>query len=89
MNTITVDSKIYRIAEMYATMHHISVEAVFEKSVNLFLKKFSLKHEEASRASKYYISSKVKALEMGFKCPEDLSVDYKEESHDALAEKYL
>lgn len=88
MNTITVDSKIYRIAEMYATLHHISVETVFEKSVNLFLKKFIVKHEDVSQASKYYISPKVKALEMGFRCPENLSVDYKEELHDALAEKY-
>lgn len=89
MNTITIDSKIYRIAEMYAKLHHVSVETVFEKSVNLFLKKFMVSHEEVSQASKYYISPKVKALETGFRCPKDLSVDYKEELSDALAEKYL
>lgn len=53
------------------------------------LKKIMVSHEEVSQASKYYISPKVKALETGFRCPEDLSVDYKEELSGALAEKYL
>lgn len=35
------------------------------------------------------ISSKVKAMEKGFKCPANLSLSYKDEIGDALAKKYL
>ena len=37
----------------------------------------------------YYISSSVRALETDFKCPEDLSFDYKAEIAEARTERYL
>ncbi len=37
----------------------------------------------------YYISPKVKDIETSYACPEDLSLDYKRELMDALAEKHL
>ena len=47
------------------------------------------KNNVATSRSKYYINPKVKALEMGFKCPDDLSFDYKKEQAEILEEKYL
>ena len=38
---------------------------------------------------KFYISPEVKALEVGFQCPNDLSDDYKNEFHESLKNKYL
>lgn len=38
MNTITIDSKIYKGAEMYAKLHNISVERLVEKFLQTFLK---------------------------------------------------
>ena len=46
-------------------------------------------NSQASTAEKYYISPKVKALESGFKCPKDLSLDYKKELSDSAIKKYL
>ena len=88
MNTITVDSATFQGAKLYAKLHNISVEAAFEKGVSLLLGKMQA---ERSRkiTSGYYISPKVKALETGFKCPENISSDYNEEFLDALTEKYL
>lgn len=43
----------------------------------------------ASTRPKYYINPKVKALEMGSQCPDDLSLDYKKEQVGILEEKYL
>ena len=37
----------------------------------------------------YRINPKVKALEMGFQCPDDLSLDYKKELAEIFEEKYL
>lgn len=47
------------------------------------------KNNVATSRPKYYISPKVKALEMGFKNPDDLSFDYKKEQTEILEEKYL
>lgn len=41
MNTISIDSNIYKGAELYAKLHKISVEAVIEKGLNLLLGDFS------------------------------------------------
>ena len=41
MSTITVDSKIYRGAEIYAKLHNISVDSLVEK----FLMKFQISSE--------------------------------------------
>ena len=88
MNTITVDSATFQGAKLYARLHNISIEAAFEKGVSLLLG--TLQADQSRKAtSGYYISPKVKALETGFKCSENLSSDYKEEILDALTEKYL
>lgn len=39
MNTITIDSNIYKGAEMYAKLHNISIESVIEKGMTHFLGK--------------------------------------------------
>lgn len=44
---------------------------------------------DSSTRPKYYINPKVKALEMGSQCPDDLSLDYKKEQVGILEEKYL
>lgn len=88
MNTITINSAAYQGAEMYAKLHHISVEAVFEKGIDLLLGKLR-SHQMTEKNTEYYISPKVKALESGFKCPELLSSNYKQELSDALVDKYL
>lgn len=88
MNTITIDSATYQGAKLYARLHNISIEAAFEKGVSLLLGTVQT-DQSRKTTSGYYISPKVKALETGFKCPENLSSDYKEEILDALTEKYL
>lgn len=88
MNTITVDSATFQGAKLYARLHNISIEAAFEKGVSLLLG--TLQADQSRKiTSGYYISPKVKALETGFKCPENISSDYKEEVLDSLTEKYL
>lgn len=47
MSTITVDSKIYKGAEIYAKLHNISVDSLVEK----FLMKFQI-FSESETASK-------------------------------------
>ena len=37
MNTITIDSNIYKGVESYAKLHNISIESVIEKGLTLFL----------------------------------------------------
>lgn len=37
MNTVTIDSKIYKGVENYAKLHNISIESVIEKGMTLFL----------------------------------------------------
>lgn len=89
MNTVTIDSATYQEAERYAKMHNITIEAVFERSIDLLLGKLRKHRSVSSQESEYYISPKVKALETGFKCPMDLSLDYEKELSEALAEKHL
>ena len=38
MNTIVIDSNIYKGAESYAKMHNISVTAAIEKAISMFLR---------------------------------------------------
>lgn len=40
MNTITIDSNIYKGLEAYAKLHNVSIESVIEKGLTLFLGKF-------------------------------------------------
>lgn len=39
MNTIAIESNIYKGAESYAKLHNISVTAAIEKAISLFLQK--------------------------------------------------
>lgn len=39
MNTIAIDSNIYKGAESYPKLHNISVAAAIEKAIPLFLQK--------------------------------------------------
>ena len=74
MNTITIDSNTYNSIVQYAQLNNISVTEAVVTGLNSFLEKFK---EKVTVKDKYYISPEVKALEVGFKCPQDLSDDYK------------
>lgn len=86
MNTITIDNNTYNNIVRYAQLNNISVSEAVVTGLNAFLEKFK---EKVSTKEKYYISTEVKALEVGFVCPQDLSEDYKKEYHDSLTNKYL
>lgn len=51
MNTISINKSLYEGAEIYAKLHHISVEAVVEKGLNLLFGKNQEKGKESSRTS--------------------------------------
>ena len=87
MNTITIDSSTYNSIALYAKQNNISVSEAVVAGLNSFLEKFKAKL--APTQPQYYISPEVKALETGFKCPTDLSEDYKEDYQTTLSEKYL
>ena len=84
MNTITIDNNTYNNIVRYAQLNNISVSEAVVTGLNTFLEKF----EKVSTKDRYYISPDVKALEVGFECPQDLSQDYKKEYHDSLINKY-
>lgn len=86
MNTIALDNKTYNNVEWYARQNNISVTEAAISVLNSFLDK--IRPKEHSK-DKFYISPEVKALEVGFQCPNDLSDDYKKEKADVLTEKYL
>lgn len=86
MNTITIDSNTYNSIVQYAKLNNISVTEAVVTGLNSFLEKFK---EKVTVKDKYYISPEVKALEVGFKCPQDLSDNYKNEFHESLKNKYL
>lgn len=83
MNTITLDSSIYNSVAAYARLHNMSVSEAVETGMQVFLEIIGKNNVAASRP-KYYINPKVKALEMGFKCSNDLSFDYKKEQAEIL-----
>lgn len=58
-------------------------------SMNTITLDCSIYNSVASTRPKYYINPKVKALEMGSQCPDDLSLGYKKEQVGILEEKYL
>ncbi len=76
MNTITIDNNTYNSIVRYAQQNNISVSEAVVTGLNSFLEKFK---EKVSTKEKYYISPEVKALEVGFNCPQDLSDDYRKE----------
>ena len=88
MNTITLDNSTYKDISLYAKHKGISVADALKAGARLLLDNFKAESKIATEGQ-YYISPKVKALEMGFKCPEGLSTDYKEELKDTLTGKYL
>ena len=45
MNTIAIDSNIYKGAESYAKLHNISVTAAIEKAISMFLQKVQPKQK--------------------------------------------
>jgi hypothetical protein len=86
MNTITLDNKTYDAVVAYAKTNNVTVAEVVKAGINLLKAQFG-KKDTSSR--QYYISPEVKALETGFKCPEDLSDDYKQEMKEGLSGRYL
>ena len=88
MAAVVLDSGTYNDAALYAKLHNISIAEALKAGMKFLMENFKIQAREASN-EKYYISPKVKALETGFKCPKDLSVDYKNELSGALMEKYL
>ena len=65
MNTIVIDSNIYKGAESYAKMHNISVTAAIEKAISMFLqnvqpKQRLLETEEFRDALSYVKTLKAK-----------------------------
>lgn len=83
MNTITLDNGIYNSVAAYARLHNMSVSEAVKTGMQVFLEIIGKNNVAASRL-KYYINPKVKALEMGFKCSNDLSFDYKKEQAEIL-----
>ena len=83
MNTIAIDSNIYKGAESYAKLHNISVTAVIEKAVSLFLQKVQPKQKLLETAEFNDALSYVKTLKAkgGKPIPAD------ENSLDALVDK--
>ncbi len=88
MNTITLDNATYNAISLYAKQKGISIAEALKAGARLLLDNFKVE-SKITTERQYYISPKVKALETGFKCPEGLSTDYKDELQDALTEKYL
>lgn len=85
MNTIAIDSNIYKGAESYAKLHNISVTAAIEKAISLFLQKVQpkqrlLETDEFRDALSYVKTLKAKG---GKPIPAD------ENSLDALVEKNM
>ena len=76
MNTITIDNNTHNSIVRYAQQNNISVSEAVVTGLNSFLEKFK---EKVSTKERYYISPEVKALEVGFECPQDLSEDYRKE----------
>lgn len=88
MATITLDNATYNDAVLYAKLNNISIADALKAGMKFLMEKSKIQAEEVSDV-KYYISPKVKALETGYKCPKDLSLDYKKELSDVLIKKYL
>lgn len=84
MAIITLDNSTYNDAALYAKLHNVSIADALKAGMKLLLE--NIKVQEATD---YYISPTIKALETGFKCPDNLSEDYKQEWSDTLTEKHL
>lgn len=91
MNTVTLSPEVYHKAETFAQQDQLNVDDWVNKVLLNIVVDYPKKEEPTKEpaATAYYISPEVKALETGFKCPKDLSSDYKEEWSAVLAERYL
>ena len=92
MNTISIRPEIYNNAVVYARNHNVSVDTLVERFIISLLNESTSDVTPQTLDSKkvrYKISPKVKALEMGFVCPDTLSVDYKEEIKEGKINKGL
>lgn len=90
MSTITIDQKLYNDALNYARKHNVSIDSLVERFFKSLLGKSSSEADSTMTLSKpirYKISPKVKALEMGYECPVDISLDYKQEILDGKLQK--
>ncbi len=84
--SIVLDNSTYNDAALYAKLNNISIADALKVGMKFLMENFKMQARTAAK-EQYYISPKVKALETGFKCPKDLSLDYKKELSDALMEK--
>lgn len=92
MNTISIRPEIYNHAVVYARNHNVSIDTLVERFIISLLDESTsdvTSKTVASKKVRYKISPKVKALEMGFVCPDTLSVDYKEEIKEGKIKKGL
>ena len=62
MNTIAIESNIYKGAESYAKLHNISVTAAIEKAISMFLQKVPPKQKILETAEFNDALSYVKTL---------------------------
>lgn len=88
MAIITLDNSTYNDAALYAKLHNVSIADALKAGMKLLLENIKVQ-EVTDSNEQYYISPTIKALEMGFKCPDNLSEDYKQEWSDTLTEKHL
>ena len=92
MNTISINQNIYNEVAIYARKHNVSIDTLVEKFFLSLLDDDipdNQKKTISSKEVKYKISPKVKALEMGYICPENLSIDYKKEIREGKIRKDL
>ena len=93
MNTIRIDQVLYNYAVVYARKHNMSVDSLVENYIISLLgdskSSYSYSDMTTSRNVKYKISPRVKALEMEFVCPDNLSEDYKKEITEGRIKKGL
>lgn len=92
MNTISINQNLYNDAVVYARRHNVSVDTLVEQFFISLLRNDTSEHLEepvSSKKVKYRISPQIKALEMGYVCPDNLSIDYKEEIKEGRIRKGL
>lgn len=78
MAVVVLDKGTYNDAALFAKLNNISIADALKAGMKFLTENVKMHAREASD-EKYYISPKVKALETGFKCPDDLYLDYKNE----------
>ena len=91
MNTIAIDPKIYKSAELFARNSNVSMREFIEKAILAAMPRSSVKADTSATKQgtwhKYEVSPEVMA--MTFDESKDIPDDYTAELHNVLAEKYL